>query len=175
MHLLIVRHGDAGDSEEFAKSGQPDRLRPLSKKGRTQMRDVARGLLALVPEADLMVTSPYTRAVQTEEIVRRAYGDDVAVETSGTLEPERAPDDFAQWLRAYDDAAVVIAVGHEPHLSTLATWLMTGVEDSRIELKKGGACLLEFDGRPRKGAGTLRWLMGPKALRRMARRAPPEP
>ena len=37
MKLVIVRHADAGDKEEFAKTGEPDELRPLSDKGRKQM------------------------------------------------------------------------------------------------------------------------------------------
>ena len=73
-----------------------------------------------------------------------------------------------QLLRAHDALETVIAVGHEPHLSTLATYLMCGSEDSRVEMKKGGACLLVFDKRAKRGAGTLRWLMGPKQLARQA-------
>lgn len=167
MKLLIVRHADAGDQEEFAKTGQPDSLRPLSKKGVEQMQGAAGGLLKLVPRADLLVTSPYTRAVQTAEIVHAAYGN-IQREDTPTLEPERAPAELEEWLREHGDKEVVIAVGHEPHLSTLATWFMTGSDESCVELKKGGACLLVFDKRAKKGAGTLRWLMGPKELAALA-------
>lgn len=169
MKLLIVRHADAGDRDEFAKTGEPDNLRPLSPKGREQMRDVSEGLRAVVPSADLIVTSPYTRAVQTAEIVRGAYGN-VPQEMSDTLEPDASNADFETWMRSHGDKAVVIAVGHEPHLGMLATWLMTGGDESRIELKKGGACLLAFDGRVKKGDGMLRWLMGPKDLAAIAER-----
>jgi len=162
-----VRHADAGDQEAFAKTGQPDHLRPLSSKGREQMRAAVSALTELVPSANLIVTSPYTRAVQTAEIVRKAYGDKIRAETTDTLEPERGPGEFESWLRSQADADVVIAVGHEPHLSTLATWLMTGSDESHIELKKGGACLLLFAQRVKRGAGTLRWLMGPKELKRL--------
>ena len=163
MKLLLVRHADAGDREEFAKSGDPDHLRPLSPKGREQMRSAVAGLKKLVPSADLLVTSPYTRAQQTAAIVRDVYGK-IAQEESSTLEPEVAPAAFEEWLREHGDHEVVIAVGHEPHLGALATWLMSGSDDSRVEMKKGGACLLVFDKRVKKGAGTLRWLMGPKEL-----------
>lgn len=167
MKLLIVRHADAGDRDEFAKTGKPDHLRPLSEKGQEQMRRAAAGLKLLVPSADLIVTSPYTRAVQTEEIVRAEYGG-VQREKSDTLEPEEPPAAFEAWLKDHAGGEVVIAVGHEPHLGQLATWLMTGSADARIEFKKGGACLLLFDGRIRKGEGTLRWLMGPKELKALA-------
>lgn len=163
MKLLIVRHADAGDRDEFAKTGKSDDQRPLSEKGRDQVKNGVAGLKKLVPSVDLIVTSPYVRAVQTAEGVREIYGK-VPQEETGTLEPEVAPAEFEAWLKSQRDYEVVVAVGHEPHLSTLATWFIAGVEDSRIDMKKGGACLLVFDGRAKKGAGTLRWLMGPKEL-----------
>ena len=165
MKLLIVRHADAGDAVEFAKTGKSDDQRPLSETGREQMTKAADGLKELVPTAELLVMSPYVRAVQTAEIVKAAYGK-VAQETTRTLEPEVAPAEFEAWLAEQGTPEVVIIVGHEPHLSTLATYLMCGAEDSRLEMKKGGACLLVFDKRVKRGAGTLRWLMGPKQLGR---------
>jgi phosphohistidine phosphatase len=163
VKLILVRHADAGDAEEFAKTGKPDSLRPLSAKGREQMSTGVHGLKQLVPSADLLVSSPYVRAVETADIVATEY-ERTPREQTNTIEPEKSPAEFADWLKAAGDYDVVIAVGHEPHLSTLATWLMVGSEDSRIDMKKGGAALLLFDKRPKKSAGTLRWLMGPKEL-----------
>ena len=169
MRLLIVRHADAGDREEWEKSGQPDDKRPLTKKGVNQMRAAAKGLIAMVPELDVIVTSPYTRAEQTAEIVRAAYGGTVSLESTETLEPEKDPEDFLGWLtKELEDADSVAAVGHEPNLGILATWLMSGLADCRVEMKKGGACLIEFDGAAAKGAGVLQWLLGPKKLARMS-------
>lgn len=164
MQLLIVRHADAGDAEDFAKTGKPDSQRPLSAKGRKQIRTAAKALVDLVPDVSLIVTSPYVRAVETHDALCAAYGKKVRSATSETLEPERPPDAFARWLRDQKDADVAAAVGHEPHLSTLVTWLMTGSEDSRVQLKKGGACLLELDDGPQKDSATLRWLLTPKQL-----------
>ena len=167
MRLLIVRHADAGDAEEFAKTGQADYLRPLSKKGHKQMNAGARGLLELVPSCDLIVSSPFTRAAETAEHLRVAYERD-AVETTSALEPTADPAHFELWMREHAKADgnvdVAIAVGHEPHLSELTTWLVSGRDGSSVELKKGGACLLVFDGPVRKASAVLRWLMGPKEL-----------
>ena len=167
MKLVIVRHADAGDAEEFAKSGKADSLRPLSDKGRKQMRDAAEGLRALVPKADLIATSPYTRAVQTAKIVADAYLG-VEQETTATLEPDSDLDDFEAWIRDHDGLDVVIVVGHEPLLGELATWLMTGASESHVEFKKGGACLLAFGGDVKKGDGVLQWLLTSKQLAREA-------
>ena len=167
MRLIIVRHADAGDAEEFAKTGKSDELRPLSEKGRKQMKAATAGLLTLVPRCDVIATSPLTRAIQTAKIVASGY-EDAEQETTETLEPDTGPEEFQEWLRRPAPADVVMAVGHEPHLGELATWLMTGASASRIEFKKGGACLLEFEGAPKKGEGILRWLMGPKELAALA-------
>ena len=164
MQLLIVRHADAGDAEEFSKTGKPDSERPLSAKGRKQIRVAAKALVDLVPDVAVIVTSPYVRAVETHDALRAAYGKGVESATTETLEPERPPDAFARWLRDRAETEVIAAVGHEPHLGTLVTWLMTGSEDSRVQLKKGGACLLEFEDDPKKGNAMLRWLLTPREL-----------
>ena len=163
MQLLIVRHADAGDAEEFAKTGSPDSMRPLSSKGRKQIRAAAKALLQLVPDVSLIATSPYVRAVETHAALRAVYGKEIDTATTDTLEPERSPDDFAKWIRRRPEE-VIAAVGHEPHLSTLVTWFMTGSDDSRVQLKKGGACLLDFEDHAARNRATLRWLLTPKQL-----------
>lgn len=163
MQLLIVRHADAGDREEFARTGRPDSERPLSPKGRTQMERVAPALLRLVPDVGVIITSPYTRARQTAEILRKAWGAGPLQETD-TLQPEMRAAAFGKYL-AQREEDVAVCVGHEPHLSALAAWLTTGSADSYIDFRKAGACLIDFDDAPVKGTGSLRWLFGPKELK----------
>ena len=165
MQLLIVRHADAGDSDEWASSGKPDSERPLSEKGRKQFKDAAKHIAELMPKVDLVVSSPYTRALQTTDLLVEAFPKPPIRASTDSLEPEVRPEMFLRWLNAQRPSDVIAAVGHEPHLSTLATWLISGVEDSRLTLKKGGACLISFDGRIAKGEGVLEWLLGPKQLR----------
>lgn len=163
MKLLIVRHADAGDSGEWARTGRPDEERPLSEKGRDQMKRIIPVLQTLVPSAEMIVTSPLVRAMETAEFVASAYPRAERV-VSDTLVPEAVPAAFVDFMREHRDADVAIAVGHEPHLSTLITYLVTGREESKVEFKKAGACLLLFDKRVKAGAGVMRWLMGPKEM-----------
>jgi len=163
MDLLIVRHGVAENKKEFAKTGKSDDVRPLTDKGRKEMKRAARGLRTIVPEVGLLATSPLVRAQQTAEYIADAF--DVSIgEVVDVLKPDAPLEAFIEWLRPRADKSPVCVVGHEPHLSSLATWLMSGVKDSRLALAKGGACLLSFDGEPQRGGAELRWLLPAKQL-----------
>jgi phosphohistidine phosphatase len=169
MNLLVIRHAIAEDKEEFAATGRTDDLRPLTEAGRGKMRRAAQGLRAVIGRISLLASSPLVRARETAEIVAPPLGVP-RVEIVDALRPERDYDELVEWLRGRaqpndDEDRTVAVVGHEPHLSGLVTWLMTGFDDSRLELKKGGACLLHFDDEPSKGTATLRWLLTPSQLR----------
>jgi phosphohistidine phosphatase len=168
MQLLVIRHAIAMDRDEFAESGESDDRRPLTKSGVKRMRRGAKGLRAVVDRIDVLVTSPYTRAVETAEIVSDVF-DIAPAEVSASLVPDVHFDELERWAELNATGDLLAIVGHEPHLSGLVSWLMTGSGESRIELKKGGACLLEFDSSIRRGTGTLLWLMTPRQLRGLAR------
>jgi phosphohistidine phosphatase len=159
MELLIVRHADAGSREEFTETGQPDELRPLTKAGVHDMKEVARGLRRIVPTIDAVVSSPLVRARQTADIVADEYR--VQIVESDALRPDEEFAGFVKWARRESKGEVIAAVGHEPHLSGLVAYLIGDSGDARIDLKKSGACLLKFDGQLERGTGTLRWLLTP--------------
>jgi phosphohistidine phosphatase len=165
MDLLLIRHAIAQDKGEFA--GRDDALRPLTGEGRAKMERIARGLRELVPELGVLASSHLVRAVETAEIVAAAYGG-MEYEVIPGLAPEADPEEALAWLRSRQGHDVVAAVGHEPSLSRLASWLLTAEARSVLALKKGGACRLELDGAPAAGAATLRWLLEPGQLRRLA-------
>ena len=164
MQLLVIRHAIAMDREEFAESGESDDRRPLTRAGVKRMRKVAKGLREVVGKIDVIATSPYTRAVETATIVSDEFGLEPA-EVSASLVPDVHFDELERWMQMHSSREVVAVVGHEPHLSGLVSWLMTGSGESRIELKKGGACLLDFGSAVRRGSGRLLWLMTPRQLR----------
>lgn len=164
MDLLVIRHAPAEDRERFARSGRPDDARPLTDRGRMKMARAAGGLAAVLPAIDVLATSPFTRAVETAQIVAKRY-DGLAPETLGTLASGGQRTNLLPWLRKRRGAAVVAVVGHAPDLDELAAWLLTGDPEPRFQLKKGGACLLRFEGAPDPGAATLRWLLTPALLR----------
>jgi phosphohistidine phosphatase len=164
MQLLVIRHAIAEDRDAFASGGRNDSERPLTSEGRDKMRGVAAGLRRVVPAIDLLAASPYTRAMQTAELVAAAYGID-EIKSVDALVPDAPLQEFLVWLERRSTAKVVAIVGHEPHLGELVTWLMSGLRESRVEMKKGGACMLEFQGQPGAGVGVMKWLMTSGQLR----------
>jgi len=169
MNLLIIRHGIAQDKGDAAKAGVMDDMRALTPDGRTKMAHAAEGLREVASEISLLASSPLLRAHETAEIVARAYGIELRSTTDALL-PNASFDEFIEWVSDRSGQSVIAVVGHEPHLSTLATWLMCGAEESRIALKKGGACLLSFDDVPKPSTGELEWLLQPNQLRALAGR-----
>lgn len=166
MKLLLVRHAIAEDREDFARTGKDDRLRPLTDEGRKKMKQAARGLRTLVPEIDLLATSPLTRAAQTGAILDSVYGGIDVVEIE-ELSPETTPEAFLRWLRRQKED-LVAAVGHEPSLSQILGWLLTGTDRKLFAFRKGGACLLELGDEPAGGTATLLWALTPGQLRTLS-------
>lgn len=167
MQLLVIRHAIAEDREEFAVTGLDDDLRPLTREGRRRMRRAARGLSGLVPSLGLLAASPLVRAAQTAEVLAGEYGFK-EWETWPELSPGVHPSMLVDRLRSLrPEGGPVAVVGHEPDLGEAVGWLLAGRTGSFVELKKGAACLLEFEGPPDPERARLLWLLAPGQLRRL--------
>jgi phosphohistidine phosphatase len=166
LKLILVRHAQAGDAAEFARSGQPDNLRPLTDQGVTRMREAVQGLASLLSGPMNLVSSPYVRARQTAEILAEMLPTG-PIRTCDQLVPEAHPSALVGGLFQEQPEGLLILVGHEPHLSRLAGWLMSGRPDSLVRMKKGGVCALQLSGPPRAGCAMLHWLLTQRQLRRL--------
>lgn len=145
MELIIVRHALAEEREDFKKKGLEDHLRPLTFKGRKRMQKVCVRLMDHIKEIDLIVSSPLTRARQTAEIVSQIYFETKVVEAP-ELVPESPPQAFLKWLRIQArHCRRVVVVGHEPHLTSFVSYLLTGKAESFIDLKKSGVIALKLE------------------------------
>jgi phosphohistidine phosphatase len=168
MQLIVVRHAIAEDRDEFAKTGKDDSERPLTRAGRSKMKGAVKGLVHLAPDIDTLGTSPFVRAMQTAKLVAAGY-DGVKPKPVEALQPDGKREDVLAWLQEQGSAETVAIVGHEPSLGLLISWLVALPLNHFVELKKGGACLIEWPDRPAEGNGWLRWLATPGMLRRIAR------
>jgi phosphohistidine phosphatase len=153
VKIYVIRHAHAID-------GDNDDVRPLSKKGREQNRRVGsffrrNGLL----DTREFWHSPLVRARDTaKELAARLKGRIKLAEVTG-LRPEDNPAIMAKRLDKVRRPVAV--VGHEPHLSALASLLVTGrARPARFNLRKGAVLCLE---RVEK-RWTVRWLVEPDLL-----------
>ena len=164
MNVLVIRHAVAEDRRRFARTGAEDGLRPLTARGRRRMRAAARGLRRIVPEVDFLATSPLTRAAETADIVAGAYGGLKVVKVA-QLTPDGPLQPLLKWVGERRHGSTVAVVGHEPQLGVFVSWMLTGLQESFVQMKKGGACLLELKEQVRPGRARLLWALAPAQLR----------
>ena len=163
MYLYLIRHAVAHKRD--AGSWPDDSERPLTPEGEEDFVGAARGLARIVPEVDILLSSPYERAWRTAEILTQHAGWPTPQEFPA-LEPDVAPEKVVLALQTYDEVQSVALVGHRPCLHEMAVYLLTGDAGSAdMKIKKGGVVYIEFEGAPEAGAGKLRWLFTPKVLR----------
>lgn len=140
--LVLMRHGEAG----FAAR---DRARPLTPRGREEAVSQARAIARVVGGIDVAVVSEAARTQQTLAALRSAglavarvweeaslysRGGEGLLDTlrgldrcgiEGAVREAREADD----IEAGFEADVVLVVGHEPTMSTLAGLLATREKD----------------------------------------------
>ena len=164
MILYLCRHAAAAD----ATGAQPDEDRALTPEGSAKFRKAARGFCALDPAVTHILTSPLLRARQTAEILFDilAEAGQLALDpiVTDTLAPPGKLAGLLAKARGLKAAGNIIAVGHEPTLSTWIGQLCFG-QGGACELKKGAIAAVELTER---SAGTLLWLMQPRQLRALA-------
>ena len=166
MDLYIVRHAIAVERGDPAYPWDDDR--PLTPEGIHKFRLAARGLEKLEVRPERILASPLIRARQTAEILRDAVQPHLEIEYSPHLKPDA---DFGEALGAVAvlGAKSVAVVGHEPHLSGFAAYLLSGPSHSAsLVFRKGAAALIRFPAEAAPGLGFLEWLIQPAALRRIA-------
>lgn len=166
MELFLLRHGLA--VERGTHGFEDDSSRPLTPKGRRQMRKISAAMKRLTPDLDLVLSSPLVRAKQTAEIVARRLKLEKSLKFSNALAPGgTAPVLLRQLQREKPAPAKVLLVGHEPDLSRLVSLFTTGGPYLELDFKKGGLCKLD-SGKLRPGkCAVLAWLLTPRQMKAM--------
>ena len=166
MEIYVIRHAIAYDRDPM--QWPDDGRRPLSPDGERRFRRSAQGLAVLVPEVDLLLSSPWLRAWQSAEILHQVAGWP-APRSCLALEGNRSPRGVLTALREHATAERVALVGHEPQSQALVSFLLTG-DSARValELKKGSVVALAVNSTPRAGTAFLVWALPPRVLRALA-------
>lgn len=166
MDVYVLRHG-VGDERDFRKYPDDD-LRPLIPAGIDKLTRQAKGLKASGFSVDVVISSPLVRAVQTAEVVMAGLEIASKLAYSEALVPEAHPYLLLEELAGkYSGVEKVMVVGHEPHMSSFVSMVVSGDPNGLIRLKKGALCKLKI---PRLGgvrSGWLEWLMTPDQMIKM--------
>jgi len=166
MQLYIVRHGIAIDREDPKSPPDPERF--LTEEGIEKTKEVARGVVRLGIVPDLLISSPYVRAMQTAEIFAAAFEyPKQKIRRSDLLLPGTEAPLFYKELAKDKQSATVMCFGHAPQLDDLVA---TGVGSRQpvTSLKKAGVAMLELR-RISPPSGELVWLGTPKLLRKVGK------
>jgi phosphohistidine phosphatase len=160
MKLIVVRHAIAEDRDPVA--WPDDGVRPLTKRGRRRFESAARGLWRLVPEVDIVLSSPYLRAWDTALILQKQAGWP-APQVCDELR-NSPPEDVLRAIEPYRHLDTVVVVGHEPYLGRLIGHLLSPSGSIGLELKKGAAACIDMT----EAGPRLLWLLQARALRQLA-------
>ena len=166
MNLFLLRHGLAVEREEMDFDG--DDARPLTPKGRRQLRKVAAAMRALKLDLNVIFSSPLVRAQQTAEIVVKQLKFKRKAVLTYELRPGGSAEKLIRQLAALKPVPKnILLVGHEPDLSELLSLLVTGTITGGFNLKKAGLAKLELEKLRAGQCATLAWLLTPGQLKLM--------
>ena len=154
MQLFLIRHAIAAPRSPAL----PDAERPLTRQGRERFTQAVAGMQRLDICLRQVHHSPWLRAVETAALLAPVLNGDLLPTHALARPPETA------LLDAIDRAPAAL-VGHEPWMSDLLAWLITGSPSAgaMLAFKKGGVAWL--DGPLRPGGMVLRAYLPPKVLR----------
>jgi phosphohistidine phosphatase len=145
MKAYLVQHAKA-----LAKQQDPDR--PLTDEGRAELSRVA-AFAAHSGQVHIgrIWNSGKTRAAQSAQILADALMPPLGVRSAEEMDPGDPPHLWGE--RLPEMSQDVMLVGHMPHLSRLASLLLTGdPEREAVRFENGGIVCLEYDGQ--------RWSLG---------------
>ena len=160
MHIYIARHAWA---HEFGDSRWPDdSLRELEPEGADRYLQVVAALAERGFAPELIATSPYTRCVQTAEIISRHTTLEPAVVRMNALEPGSDFAALVQWSQQAQCESICW-VGHAPDVGWLTAALL-GDSDANLRFAKGSVAAVRMHGPLIPGQGELLWLTTAKIL-----------
>jgi phosphohistidine phosphatase len=166
MNLFILRHGMAVERGDPAFPD--DAQRPLTAKGRRQLRKITAAMRALEVQFDVVLSSPLIRARQTAEIVAAELKLKKRPACTEALKPGGDARKLVNQIAALRPSPkAILLVGHEPDLGELISLFVTGHPGAGLVLKKGGLAKLETKKLRTGYCATLAWLLTPKQMKLM--------
>jgi phosphohistidine phosphatase len=159
VDLYLIRHADA---KPLGEDGiQDDADRPLTEQGEAQTKALAAALQKQGLRLGLVVSSPLLRARQTAQGMLANWAEPApALTICEEVAPGGKPRKLSKFLRGQSVDSIAV-VGHMPDIGEYVAWLI-GSKKAEVDLAKAGVAYIEFSDGPRKGDGTLKWMVSPE-------------
>ncbi|MGE9296906.1 MAG: phosphohistidine phosphatase SixA [Puniceicoccales bacterium] len=160
MRLFLLRHAEA------SYDAPTDPERELTPKGEKSIKQLCKFLSRKdFAGLHLIHHSGYVRARQTAELFRDGLLPELALAQMHSLTPEDDPRLLGDFLQSA--AGDQMLVGHNPNLSLLTAWLLTGNPlNECIDFKKSGLLCLERGAMPTTqrpgGIWNVKWFITKK-------------
>jgi phosphohistidine phosphatase len=135
----------------------------LTRKGKNEIKEVARWIKLKKFKFDSIATRPLKRAHETATIITSFLGQEDKLTIWNELAPAGDLDTVCYNAARYGKNATVLIVGHEPALYLLISKIICGKGNSFIVLAKGGlAKIRNFS--LKRPSGDLQWLLTLKQI-----------
>lgn len=150
MKLYLVQHGEAVPESQ-------DPSRPLTERGRREASMVAAAAARAGVKVARILHSGKLRAAQTAEVFAEHLKPERGVGRAEGLDPLADPAPWADRLSREGEDLMI--VGHLPHLSKLASLLLTGSEEQEpVKFRMAGLLCLERE----DGKWRVAWYLTPE-------------
>ena len=155
--LYLVRHGKAEGPHP-----RGDRFRSLSEEGRRRIEEMVPQAQSLGFHADLALSSPYLRAVQTRDCFTPLWPG-VKTETSPAFTPDAYPADTLGELKAWEAAghSRIAVFSHNPFVTELAEYFLVPWSVRDLVFHTPTILALGFDAGLEPHQGRVLWILHP--------------
>ena len=153
MNLYLVRHGDA----EKTQPGKRDEDRRLLQEGWESIKIAADQWIFFIKKLDIICTSPYSRAVETAEIIAQSFRYEKEILKDNTLAAGSFTKDLIDLINSLGGEDIMI-IGHQPDLSEHVSNLISS-KGALVDFKKGTLVKISFNGKASVSKGYLEYLI----------------
>src|SRR6516162_2209130 len=133
MEIYLLRHAIA----ENARPGLKDADRALTDEGREKLKRVLERARNAGVKPDLILSSPYRRALETAEIAMESLKYRGKIVETGALVPDGNPRHVWDEIRSRKSESAMLLAGHEPLISSLLAHLLASPA-LMVDMKKAG-------------------------------------
>lgn len=157
MQIYLLRHGLAED----VKPGGKDPDRALTAEGKRKLRETLRHARSAGVRPNLILSSPYKRAVETAEVAAAVLGYSGSILRTKVLQPASDAQGVWEEIRVHKDAKELLLVGHEPLFGVVTAFLLDS-PGLNIDFKKGALVRIDVNPAGVSPRGVLKWMLTPK-------------